>query len=175
MAGIPRKRIILPTRNEFDNKYPILNIPVDFPLPPKWTEAFPPEDNEAESYKYVDGVWVDDLDWLKEEQKKKIKASRWTAERAGFDFNGVPINTDDTSQMKITGAVSAVLVDYTYTLDWKCDDGTFVQLTGDNIKALGRAVRDFVQAKFNKEKDYDALIDTKTTREDIASVVWEDA
>lgn len=180
-----RKQIIYPVRNSSNNEYPILNIPIDYPIPTNWIESFPPESvtdettNEVTNYdrnsfKYENDEWVDDLDYIKTAQKKKIYAVRWEKERSGFTFNGFKINTDDVSQTKINGAVSSVLVDSTYTLNWRCDDGTFVTLDGDTIKALGSAVRNHIQTQFDKEKDYCALIDTKTSREEIESVVWED-
>lgn len=182
---IQRKQIIYPVRNESNDEYPILNIPVNYQIPPDWIEIFPTTSKTDEltnettnydinSFKFENGEWIDDLDYIKKVQKKKMNAIRWEKERESFDFNGFKINCDDVSQTKINGAVSSVLVDSTYTLNWRCDDGTFVTLNGDYIKALGTAVRNHIQTQFDKEKDYNTLIDNKTTREEIESINWED-
>ena len=187
------KLIIYPTRNSTTNLYETLNIKDNFPIPEGWLE-YPnltsdeedsntlmlPSDSynkkDVNTYKYNTdtSTWIDDIDYIKKIQKKAISAIRWERERSGFTFNSVPINTDDVSQNKINGAVSSVLVDPTYTLNWRCDDGTFITLDADSIKALGTAVRNHIQYQFDKEMYYVNIIDTLTTREAIFDTIWDD-
>lgn len=179
-----RTQIIYPVRNEFDNSYPTMSVPLNYTLPDGWILQFPLEYRTDEannikikydmnSFKYEKGSWVDDIDYIRTVQKNKIAAVRWDKEREGIIFNECLISTSESAQTKINGAVSIAAIDSTYILEWKCEDGTFLELNAESIIALGRAVRDHLQAQFDKEKKYDILIDNKSTREEIEKIFWE--
>jgi len=114
------------------------------------------------------------LDELKSAKRNEIANARYEAERAGMLFGGVVVKTDDISQSKITGAVLSALEDPEYSIaDWKVNDGTFIVLSNAQILELGRALRNFVQAQFTKERMLSALIDTATTREEVEAISWD--
>jgi hypothetical protein len=76
---------------------------------------------------------------------------RWTIAQGGITVNGVPMGTDDATRQTLTSAVVLAQTDSTITVDWKLQDGSFVQLTAAQIIGLGKAVAGFVQACFSAE------------------------
>jgi hypothetical protein len=77
--------------------------------------------------------------------------ARWTLAQGGITLNGVPTATDDATRQTMTSAVVLAQTDPTVTVDWKMQDGSFVQLTAPQIIATGQAIAGFVQACFSAE------------------------
>ena len=88
----------------------------------------------------------------KEERQKVIAARRYDAEVAGITLNGLQINTDDRSKLLINGAALEATIDPAYTMQWKTPTG-FVDLTGEQVIGIARAVRAHVQACFDRESE----------------------
>lgn len=88
-----------------------------------------------------------------------ITAKRYEKETGGFIFAGSPILSDDRSQSKIIGAALAAIQDPMYTSRWKSQSG-FVELNATQLIAMATALRDHVQACFDRESDLmDAVAD----------------
>ena len=112
--------------------------------------------------------YVPTLDELKSVKRAEIAASRFNAEVAGI----MGIRTDRESQALLTGACLQAIIDPTYTLNWKTDDGSFVELTAEDVKAIGTTVRVHVQTQFDREKELNEQIDTATTAEELSLISW---
>lgn len=112
------------------------------------------------------------LSELKAAKKAEIAQARYEAEIAGVTINGISIKTDRESQGLITGACLQAVIDPTYTLNWKTIDGSFVELTAEDIKAIGTTVRTHVQAQFDREKTLLEQVNAATTAEELEVITW---
>lgn len=78
---------------------------------------------------------------------------RFALETGGITMGGVQVLTDRDSQAMIGNAFASAKDDPTFTTKWKGADGNFVPLDNATLLAIGRAVRDHVNACFSKEAD----------------------
>ncbi|GEM_PF-1138386 len=84
---------------------------------------------------------------------------RWQMEVGGADFGGTSIRTDWNSQNKIAAAYIMAVNDPGYAIPvWEVVPGVFAALDNAAIRALGVAVRDHVQATFNRKAELHPLI-----------------
>lgn len=110
---------------------------------------FPPPESGLQIWDFVNEFWV----WPEktvDEKKAAIAARRYQAETAGITFSGMPLATDRDSQGLINGAALSAYTDATYVCRWKTDAG-FVTLDATTLKAVAKAIRDHVQACFDRE------------------------
>lgn len=110
-------------------------------------------------------------------RKSLVTRRRNEAIRAGVEIAGIRIQTDDTSQNRITGAALQAVVDDQVLFNWKTADGQFVTLDAAQIIGAAQVVRAHVQACFDRES---ALLDALAAAEGheaVAAVdidtVWE--
>lgn len=96
-----------------------------------------------------------------------LRARRDRALSAGVDVNGLRVQTDDVSQIRITGAALAAQLDPKLKLRWKITGGRFVQFDAPGILAAAQAVRAHVQACYDREA---ALLEALRAAPDPASV-----
>lgn len=87
--------------------------------------------------------------------QQRIAARRYQAQIAGTTLQGMQIDTSTDSQALITGAALAAVLDSNYVCRWKMADGTRVELDAKMIIAVASAVRDHIQACYDRE---DALL-----------------
>ena len=106
------------------------------------------------------------LNQVKSIRLDELADTRWNHQIAGMDFNGVFIQTDDTTALKILGCRVAVDVDPTLTFKWKTPAG-FVELNHDYIVAISDGVRGHIQACFDNENFHLDAIDALTTPEEV--------
>lgn len=100
-----------------------------------------------------------------------IAARRYEAEIGGITLSGIAIATDDRSKLLINGAALEAVIDPAYTMQWKAGDG-FVDLTGDQVIAIARAVRSHVQACFNRESELLSELDAGTFTDAMLEQGW---
>lgn len=129
---------------------------------------------------WIEGATVEEIamtlptiDELKATKKAEIANVRWQSETGGLKLNGFVIATDRESQSMITSAFASAIFDSTYTVHWKMANG-WVDLDAQAIISVAQAVRDHVQACFNKEAKIGAAIETCDTAEDIHTIKWGD-
>ncbi len=82
---------------------------------------------------------------------QRIADRRYQAQAAGTTLNGMPIDTSTDSQSLITGAALAAVLDSNYVCRWKMADGARVELDAKMIIAVASAVRDHIQACYDRE------------------------
>lgn len=87
----------------------------------------------------------------------KIAARRYEAEVAGITIDGLTVETDDRSKLLINGAALEATIDPEYVMQWKTPGG-FVELTGEQVIGIARAVRAHVQACFDREAELLAAV-----------------
>ena len=127
----------------------------------EWFEAHPapePEpmtDEQAREWKY-----------------QEIANTRYAEEIGGIDFHGNKIKTDRESQAMLTGAALQAVNDPQYKCRWKTENDEFVELTAQMILAIAVAVREHVQASFNKEAEKREQIKNAKGLENIMAVTW---
>jgi len=95
----------------------------------------------------------------REEALSALKARRDEAMCAGIEVNGVPVQTDDLSQQRLTAAALAAQLDPESTVRWKTAGGAFVVLSAAQIVAIALAVRSHVQRCFDREAELKAAIE----------------
>lgn len=86
-------------------------------------------------------------DWPSE-----IARARYSREVSGVTTQGMEILTDRDTQGKLTASALRAQRDNDYSVDWKLADGTFVNLSGNQILSVAEAVDDYVQACYTREK-----------------------
>jgi len=128
---------------------------------------------QPSAYHIWDGSkWVLDLDKLKAEKRAKISEARWRAETGGITLNGTEIATDRESQSLLMGAALFAKEGPTYAVNWKGASG-WVTLDASTTLQLAAAVRQHVQACFDKEKQLTEKIMAATSIEELEAIKWE--
>ena len=141
----------------------------DYTAPLGYT--FIPPSKETDVWNGSDWVapYVPTLEEVKALKKAEIASARYEAEIAGISG----IKTDRESQALLTGACLQAVIDPTYSFQWKTIDGTFVELTAEDVKAIGTMVRTHVQTQFNREKELNELIDNCDSASELDLITWD--
>lgn len=111
--------------------------------------------------------WVED----KVRLKKLIAEKRYAKEVGGIMFMGMPIDTGRDSQGLITGATLASVMDPTYICNWKTPIG-WVQLDAPTLAGIAQAVRQHVQACFDRESVLAIAVDAGTYTMPMLELGW---
>lgn len=119
--------------------------------------------------RYINGLWVEG--GSVEITAETVAARRYQAEVGGITLNGLQINTDDRSKLLINGAALEATIDPAYTMQWKTPTG-FVDLTGEQVIGIARAVRAHVQACFDREAELLAELEAGTLTAETLSEFW---
>lgn len=85
--------------------------------------------------------------------QQRIAARRYQAQISGTTLQGMQIDTSTDSQALITGAALAAVLDSVYVCRWKMADGSRVELDAKMIIAVASAVRDHIQACYDREDE----------------------
>jgi hypothetical protein len=101
----------------------------------------------------------------------QIAARRYDAETAGITVAGMFVDTGRDSQALITGAALSAFMDDTYVCNWKTPDG-FIQLDGPTLISVSKAVRQHVQACFDRESELISALDARTFTEEMLEQGW---
>lgn len=101
----------------------------------------------------------------------QIAARRYDAETAGITVGGMFVDTGRDSQALITGAALSAFMDDTYVCNWKTPDG-FIQLDGPTLISVSKAVRQHVQACFDRESGLLAALDSGVYTAEMLEEGW---
>ena len=118
------------------------------------------------------GIITQDIEKLKQMKLAEIAHMRWQAETSGITINEVEIATDRESQGLLTGTVLPAQNNPQYEVNWKAKNGWAV-LDAATILAIADAVRNHVQACFDREKDLQDQIEAATTVDEVKAISWE--
>ena len=120
------------------------------------------------TYNYMTHQWEDsrDLDEIKDQKWYDIKTARDQLEFGGFTFEGNIYDSDQVSQGRIMGAVSAG-VDQVWTL---ADNSTKL-LTGFDLKLLYAALQQHISTTHERGRIARQHIEEAQTREEVEAIV----
>lgn len=134
-----------------------------------------------DGFLYVEGVTQSDLDaavanfdstaHLHSLIVGDIAARRYLAETSGITVGGMFIDTGRDSQALITGAALSAFIDPTYLCNWKTPDG-FVQIDAPTLIAVSKAVRQHVQACFDRESELLSALEAGEYAPDMLEKGW---
>lgn len=146
-------------------------IPVSIMLTMEQPEHMLPVKNWlTENIASVAAYYVDTA-LVKQELKELVASVRYEKETGGMVFNGIPIDTTENSQAKITGAALQATIDNTVILYWKTVNGP-VPLDAASVIAVAQAVRVHIQDCFNREFEIIAAIDNDTYDASMLTTGW---
>lgn len=106
-----------------------------------------------------------------EEKKIAIAARRYQAEIAGITLLEMPLATDRDSQGLINGAALSAYTDPSYVCRWKTSAG-YVTLDAATLKAVAKAIRDHVQACFDREDELTKAVEDGTYTDAMLEEGW---
>jgi hypothetical protein len=95
---------------------------------------------------------------------------RFAKETGGVLVGGTPVATDRDSQTKLIAARINAKEDDTYTVNWKADNGSFVQINAATMIAIADAVSAHIQACFDREAVLSAAISAATTTAEVRAI-----
>lgn len=102
---------------------------------------------------------------------QQIAAARFEHEIAGILVDGVPYETGRDSQAMVAGAALSAVIDPGYVCNWKTRSGP-VRLDATKLIAVAIAVRNHVQACFDREKDLLLALDAGSFVESMLTEGW---
>lgn len=103
--------------------------------------------------------------------KEAIASRRYEAEIRGINIDGLEVNTDDRSKLLINGAALEATIDPEYKMKWKTPVG-FVELTGQQVIFIARAVRAHVQSCFDREAELISYLEAGTLTNEMLEEGW---
>jgi hypothetical protein len=136
------------------------------------TEEFSPTSGFV--FNYVTKKWVDprSLSKLKADRWELIKKARNDAEFGGFLWDGSRFDSDQISQQRIQGMVQIANLDSSMSMDWTLADNSVRTLNSEQGIALGLALAAHVNEQHVKARTLRVAIDSATSAEQVAAVVW---
>lgn len=113
-----------------------------------------------------DGVWrlgdnnqiyKDQIEEPVPDYAKLFASTRYRREVAGLEFDGSLFDSSRDGQALLMGAALHAIADPEYVCAWKARSG-LVELTATKLIAVSKAMRDYIQACFDRERELlDAL------------------
>lgn len=108
---------------------------------------------------------------IRDDKLQRSRALRKEKEEAGIVFAGAPIQTDDKTQAKITGASSLFDNDPTLTsVDWEAQPGIWIAVDKPTVKALGVAVGRYVQGCFSRSRALAEALNAASGRAEVDAI-----
>ncbi|MEX5606423.1 DUF4376 domain-containing protein [Pseudomonas protegens] len=101
-----------------------------------------------------------------------IANERFKREEAGIVVQGLAIQTDRSSQAKLTRAAVRASRDISYLIHWKQENGAFVQLDAYQVQACDSAVDAYVQACFIRESELVAAVNAGVYEAKMLETGW---
>lgn len=105
----------------------------------------------------------------KDQLKNTVANKRSQLENKGIEFLNLKFRTDQTSQIKLLSVYVFATQDVNYSVNWKTENGVFINLSSVQIIELVRNVRNYIQSCFdwesainltiNAENEYEKLIE----------------
>lgn len=131
----------------------------------------------------IDGVWmlVADGEIIKRpapdvapDYPAMIACERYKREGVGITIEGSVIDTTRDGQALIAGAAVSAILDPNYTCNWKTTGG-FVELNAPQLVVIATAVREHVQACFDRELALLRAIEAGSYSNDMLTEGWPDS
>lgn len=124
----------------------------------------PDEYSSLWNWSFEKSEWVLDRD----RYLKQVETNRLAHEGAGIIWGGKTYDTDDRARM----ALVAIIQYAPASMDFKLQDGTYVHLTLDEIKALFNKVMEYTLLCYAHQKDIRELVDAEAYDVSILDSGW---
>lgn len=130
-----------------------------------------------------DGVWVLGADGeitkrpapdVAPDYPAMIASERYKREGVGITVDGSIIDTTRDGQALIAGAAVSAILDSNYTCNWKTAGG-FIELNASQLVTIATAVREHVQACFDRELVLLRAIEEGKYSDDMLTEGWPDS
>lgn len=112
------------------------------------------------------------LDDLKRRKRQQIDSDRYVAIDAGFEHNGMPVQTRTQDRENLQGLVTAAQLDSQAIFTFRDGDNVEHQLSAAEVIALGVAAMQHVQAQYVKSWALKDQIDNAESPEDLDLIQW---
>lgn len=147
--------------------------PADVFVPGLASQLEPVPDGLVAGSQLVDGQWIAPPPTPEPEPAwpDVIAARRYDAEVGGIELSEMHIDTSRDSQALITGAALSAMRNAAYVCRWKTVAG-FVDLGAERVLAVADAVRDHVQACFDREAELLAELEAGTLTAEMLETGW---
>lgn len=126
----------------------------------------------ANKFNNESGEWGLDIDLARSKKWKAIKIERQMRELSTFEWNTHTFQCDETSQMRIQSAVQAALIDDGLSMVWTLADNTTQTFTATQIKQIGQALANHVNACHERGRILRQQIQAATTQEELEAIAW---
>jgi len=113
-----------------------------------------------------------DLEMLKALRWAQMKQMRDFAAAQPIDVGGQRFDADAKSVDNIRGAIQGMEISGATSIAWTLFDNTVATLTLEQLRAVGVAILSRVDACYQRARDLRAQIETATTAEAVAAIVW---
>lgn len=143
-----------------------------FDVHPDFTWIDCPDDCNT-SWEYKDGVCqpiIISLEQLKTEKKAENAAKRYAKEISGVVYNGHLFLTEREDVNIMNATMEKIRRGLVSGISWKCGDGSYIDLTVDNILNIEIAILTHIQTSFATEKAYNEAIEASTTIEELNAI-----
>lgn len=104
--------------------------------------------------------------------KAMIAERRWRQTQAGTIAEGLHLDTGDSGLVKITSAALEASRDKSYACEWKLADGTWVDLDAPKLLAISGAIRSYIQACFDRERELCDAVDAGNFKAEMLEEGW---
>ena len=113
------------------------------------------------------------LEDIKNEKKQEINRKRDIEETSGFTFMGNILDSDNVAVKRISIAFqAAIAADDTFTINWTTKNGEVMVLTKADFMMLPATMAIVANSLHVKARNLKALVDSATTEEEVAAIVW---
>ena len=110
------------------------------------------------------------LEQLKAEKKAENASKRYAKETSGIIYDGHLILTERESINIMNATMEKIRRGLVSSISWKCGDGSYIDLTNDNILNIEISILTHIQTSFAAEKAYNEAIDNATTIEELNAI-----
>jgi hypothetical protein len=125
---------------------------------------------------FPDFMWVKDVEEVRSEKLKSLKASRDAEEFSEFTYNGLVLDGGVDAQRRLTGLVSAakaaIAAGTSFAKDFTLADDSVVSFTAEDFVGIEMAKIWQVDAAFTKYRDLKNQVMSATTVAEIEAVTW---
>jgi hypothetical protein len=128
--------------------------------------------SEGHVFNYSTEQWELDLDLARSKKWRAIKLARKAQELSTFEWNTHTFQCDEDSQMRIQSAVQAALIDDGLSMVWTLADNTTQTFTATQIKQIGQALANHVNACHERGRILRQQIQAATTQEELEAIAW---
>lgn len=110
------------------------------------------------------------LDKLKADKKAENASKRYIKETSGVYYNEYFLLTEREDVNIMNATMEKIRRGLVPSISWKCGDGSYIDLTIDNILNIELAILTHIQTSFATEKAYNEAIEESTTTEELNAI-----